>query len=205
MNKLLSAKVASASVSFDTFQRVLGSLDIVGRWDWDATTDIMRSDAIVAMLYNVDPEAAKAGVPISVFQAAVHPDDRDRLRSLSRRCTWDSSLYLAEYRVISIDGRIRWLLVSGRFASSEAGEPLGGSGFIVDITQLRASEERYPAIETSASATLLDRAAELAIATQQVIAKMQDPALKAQADVLLMELGRRLARQEVEQRRRLMN
>ncbi|MGT2488589.1 hypothetical protein ACU4GA_27105 [Methylobacterium oryzae CBMB20] len=42
-------------------------------------------------------------------------------------------------------------------------------------------------------------------AAQQAIVELQDAELKAQADTLLMALGRRLAQQEVRERRRRMN
>ncbi|PNB46088.1 diguanylate cyclase, partial [Pseudomonas sp. GW456-12-10-14-LB2] len=46
---------------------------------------------------------------------------------------------------------------------------------------------------------------EHALAAQRALATLGDPALKAEADALLMALGRRLARRQVAERRRLLN
>ena len=70
---------------------------------------------------------------------------------------------------------------------------------------MRMSEGALNEIEASSDGPPLDRAAEHAIAAQQAIVEMKDPELKAQADTLLMALGRRLAQQEVLGRRRRMN
>jgi hypothetical protein len=51
----------------------------------------------------------------------------------------------------------------------------------------------------------LERAAELLLAAQQSLAQLQDPNLKARADALLLEVGRKLAQQELQARRRHMN
>ncbi|SEG73056.1 hypothetical protein SAMN02799625_06085 [Methylobacterium sp. UNC300MFChir4.1] len=70
---------------------------------------------------------------------------------------------------------------------------------------MRMSEDAFSEAETLSMERPLDRAAEHAIAAQQAIVELQDAELKAQADTLLMALGRRLAQQEVRERRRRMN
>ncbi|EIZ86661.1 PAS domain-containing protein [Methylobacterium sp. GXF4] len=51
----------------------------------------------------------------------------------------------------------------------------------------------------------LERAADLIIDAQKLIIESQDPALKAHIDVLLLALGRKIAQQEVYERRKHMN
>ncbi|WP_331303903.1 hypothetical protein [Methylobacterium oryzae] len=75
----------------------------------------------------------------------------------------------------------------------------------MDITSLRVSEGTFGDTVPSIGETQLDRAAEHAIAAQEAITELQDPALKAQADALLMSLGRKLAQREVLNRRRHMH
>ncbi|MFK5600666.1 PAS domain-containing protein [Methylobacterium sp. HMF5984] len=183
----------------------MDALDVIGRWDWDATTDQVRVDAFVALLFNVDPEEAKEGLPLSFFIDGVHPDDRNGVLVLIRDSARKSSAYLAEYRVISVDGRTRWVLARGRFTGDHHGRPQVGSGILIDITQMRVSEGTFGGADSRTEDTLLDRAAGLAIAAQEAIIDLQDPQLKVFADALLMELGRRLAREEVLDRRKRMN
>ncbi|PVY88535.1 hypothetical protein C7388_14327 [Methylobacterium radiotolerans] len=76
---------------------------------------------------------------------------------------------------------------------------------MIDITRMRVSEGTFDEPETHLGKAPLDRAADHIIAAQQAIVEMQDPNLKAQADALLLALGRKLAQQEVENGRQRMN
>lgn len=187
------------------FQIALDELDVIGRWEWDATTDRICSDAFVALLFNLDPDEAATGTPLAAYAEAIHLDDRDRVIALIRRSAQQASAYLTEYRVISVDGRTRWVLARGRFIYDHTGRPLSGSGILVDITQMRATEGTFNEVLPPSGEAPLDRAVDHAIAAQEAIVEMRDPKLKALADTLLMELGRKLAQQEAQERRRHMN
>jgi PAS fold len=187
------------------FQHALDALDVIGRWDWEATTDRARVDGFVALLFDVDPGEAEQGVPLSAFIDSIHPEDREHVHALIRRCGREGSTYLTEYRVISVDGQTRWVLARGRFSIDHLGRSVGGAGILVDITRMRMSEGTFSEVEASLGEAPLERAADHAIAAQQAIVELQDPELKAHADALLLVLGRKLARQEVQDRRKRMN
>jgi hypothetical protein len=187
------------------FQGALDALDVIGRWEWDAATDGIRSDTFVALLFGLEPGQAEEGAPLAAYIDGIHADDRERVLTLIRRSAREGSTYLTEYRVISVDGRTRWVLARGRFVSDRTGKPLSGSGILVDITQMRMSDGTLDKAGTYAGEAPLDRAADHAIAVQEAIVELQDLKLKALADALLMGLGRKLAQQEVQERRRHMN
>lgn len=195
--------------SFSTaFQGALDALDVIGNWFWDGASDFIRADMFVALLFNVDPEAAEAGLPLAAFVAGIHPEDRDRVLALIRQRSRDGDLYAIEYRVCSADGITRWVLGRGRFLSDHRGQPVSGRGIIVDITDVRksagAAGALYPAALHEAEPPL-ERAADFAMAAHRAICELQDPALKARADALLLDLGRKLAEQERHTRRAQMN
>ena len=189
----------------EAFQIALDALDVIGRWNWDATTDEACCDAFVALLFNLDPIEAADGVPLTAYLDAIHAEDQARVVSLIRRSAQEGSTYLTEYRVISVDGLTRWVLARGRFNNDHHGRPLGGSGILVDITRMRMSEGTFNEVDTYSDGPSLDRAADHAIAAQYAIMELGDPELKTSADALLMALGRKLAQQEVQARRRHMN
>ncbi|WP_337251971.1 PAS domain-containing protein [Methylobacterium sp. NMS14P] len=159
----------------------------------------------MALLFDVDPDQAEVGVPLTHYVDAIHPEDRERVLDLIRRSASEGSTFLTEYRVISVDGQTRWVLARGRFTADHQGRPVGGGGILVDITSMRMSEGTFGDSMLYPGETPLDRAADHAIAAQEAIAELRDPDLKAQADALLISLGRRLAQQEVQARRRNMN
>jgi PAS fold len=199
------AKSPSGQACPKALQAALDRLDVIGQWNWDAATDRVRVEAFVALLFHVDPDEAEGGVPLSVFIDNIHGDDRERVLSLIRRSALAGSTYLTEYRVISADGQTRWVLARGRFANDQDGKPMSGSGILVDITRMRMSEGMFDEVEADSGDTPLDRAADHAIAAQYAIIELQDPDLKLHADALLLALGRKLAQQEVQDRRKRMN
>ena len=179
--------------------------DIIGDWAWDASTGRVRVHGLVASVFNVNPDEADAGVASEAYVAAIHPDDRDRVHALARRSASEGIPYLVEYRVISADGRTRWVLARGQFSGDHADRLVSGSGILIDIDDLRRNEGVLAGSVAEVEGAPLDRAAEHAIAAQQAIVELQDEKLKVIADALLMALGRKLAQQEVQDRRRRMN
>lgn len=188
------------------FQEALDALDVVGKWEWDAATDHIRADAFVALLFNLDPGEAKVGLPLTAYIAGMHPDDRQRVLDLIRKHAEDGSAYIAEYRVCSADGITRWALGRGRFCRDHIGRPLSARGIIVDVTRMRTGEDPSELVaDTHGAEPALERAAEHAIAAHQAIAELRDPDIKAHADALLFSLGRKLAQQEMRERREHMH
>lgn len=178
---------------------------MIGTWEWDCVSDLAQADAFVALLFNLDPEEAEAGAPLSYFIEGIHPEDRQRVLALVERSAQEGSSYVTEYRVCSADGVTRWVLARGRFSCDHLGRPRNGRGIIVDITQMRAGENAVDIADAYGTERPLERAADHALAAQQAIVELQDPALKARADALLFDLGLKLARQEVRDRRKFMN
>ncbi|WP_287081491.1 hypothetical protein [Methylobacterium sp.] len=97
------------------------------------------------------------------------------------------------------------MLDRGRFYVDHSGRPLSGRGVIVDITRARPGDDENEVGIIDITEPPLDRAAEHAIAAQKAIAEMRNPVLKAFADALLLNLGRELARREVQERRKRMH
>ena len=198
-------KTVAGQTCPQAFQGAIDALDVIGSWEWDCVSDSTRSDAFVALLFNLDPDEAEAGTPLSGFIAGIHPEDRQRVLALILQNAQEGCSYVAEYRVCSADGVTRWVLGRGRFYCDHKGRPLSGRGIIVDITQLRAGETIEDLTNADGTATPLERAVDHAVAAQRAIVELQDPVLKALADSLLFDLGRKLAQQEVRERRKHMN
>ena len=134
------SKILAHSIRATGFQGALDALDVIGNWTWDGASNCIRSDMFVALLFNVDPSEAEAGLPLDTFADGIHPGDRDRVLAGFLDRGRDGGLYAAEYRVCSADGVTRWVLARGRFLNDHRGRPLSGSGIIVDITDLRVGE-----------------------------------------------------------------
>lgn len=186
-------------------QASIDASDVIGRWDWDIPNDLLYADATVALLFSVDPATAQGGVPLSLFLAGIHPEDRAKTAEVIAISARAGRSYVQEYRVYSADGAMRWVLARGLIHLDKTGRPLRGTGLLIDITPNRADEADHPTKGADSLANPLEEAAEHCLAARHAIQKISEPLLKNMIDMLLLEIGRRLSKTAIHQRRTRMN
>lgn len=86
------------------------------------------------------------------FLKAVHPDDERVAQAIARAAEEDIE-YLEEFRIVWLDGTVRWLSDRGKIYRDGSGKPSYGLGLACDITArkqveeaLKRSEERFRAL-----------------------------------------------------------
>ena len=186
-------------------QAKIDKSDVIGIWDWDIAGDHVFADPLVAMLFNVDPMLAAAGLPLTSFTDSIHPEDRAITTQIIGRTATTGGSYVAEYRVCSADRITRWILARGRFELDHAGHPSRGRGILIDITRTRISKDAYVAVTSAPSNHPLERIADHCLAVREAAEELQDSLVRQLADMLLLEVGRGLAKLETVERRRGMN
>ncbi len=106
-----------------------------GSWNWDISTGAIVWSPENYQLHGRDPSA---GPPTyQEWVGSIHPDD---LASISAAIQAEQE-YRGEYRVVSPDGRMRWLLGLGRVERGADGKPRRMSGLNIDITDRKQAEE----------------------------------------------------------------
>jgi signal transduction histidine kinase/ActR/RegA family two-component response regulator len=74
--------------------------------------------------------------------ASVHPDDREHFEQKVRRALADpQGRYESEFRIVEVDGRVRWLYERGTVTRNAEGAPIALSGLSQDITARKSAEE----------------------------------------------------------------
>lgn len=189
-----------AGASQILLQDALDAADVIGRWEYDVPTDRAYSDALVALVFNVDPADAAAGTPISTFLAGIHPEDRERAANEIQRSTQTGLCCTMEYRVCSADGVIRRVLDRGRFNLDRNGLAQRGTGVLIDVTR-RGLESGGRLSSSGELRHSLEQAAEYCLAAKDLLKNLPEPLLQRINDMLLLEIGRSLARVESERRR----
>jgi PAS domain S-box-containing protein len=143
-NQTLKAEIAERARAVETLReneqrlRIALQTGKLGSWQIDlATLELDVSDI----------NKANFGLPQdadfsyqSVF-AAMHPDDRERVRAAFWRAVRACEDYTAEYRVTWPDGATHWLISRGRCVFDEGGVPLRMVGVTMDITERKQAEE----------------------------------------------------------------
>lgn len=120
-------------------------------------------------------------------------------------CAQRGAPYAAEFRVRAPDGTTRWILSRGRFDRDESGYPFRARGIVIDITPGQVSERAYVTGEVSPKDHPLERAADHCLAAHRTLAESGDSCLKLLSEMMLLELGRKLATLNASQRRGCLN
>jgi PAS domain S-box-containing protein len=116
---------------------------LIGFFSWDVPAGRVKGDARFAEFFSVDRAKAAAGISLAEGFARIFPADLKRVESevaaIMERC----EDYSRSYRVSTLEGATRWMLVRGRCVEQQAGRPLLYVGTAVDVTQQREAEERW--------------------------------------------------------------
>ena len=131
----------------------------LGLWDWNLETNVGTWSSGVYHNLGIAPRAG----PLAYrdLQAAIHPDDRDRVTAANRVAFKSAQVYEIEYRSIGDDGQERWIHARGQIHRDPSGRARRVVGYNLDITerrraaeQIRESEARFRALADSAPALL---------------------------------------------------
>jgi diguanylate cyclase (GGDEF)-like protein len=79
---------------------------------------------------------------MSAWSAAIHPDDRDRVKASLERHVNEGHPYAVEYRIARRDGRWLHWTDRGNTVRDAAGKPLRMIGAVSDITARKEAEDR---------------------------------------------------------------
>ncbi|SNR35808.1 PAS domain S-box protein [Halorubrum vacuolatum] len=131
----------------DELLRQTERLARVGGWEVDVETGEQRWTRGTYAIHGLDPDepfepTLEAGVEF------YHPDDRERIERATARCIESGEPYEEELRLITADGRHRWVRTSGE-PVYEGGEIHAIRGAIQDITDRKERERelhRYEAM-----------------------------------------------------------
>jgi PAS domain S-box-containing protein len=133
--------------SEERYQLALQAASGVGTWDWDIVADKVYADERYARFHGVDPETAAGGAPLRVYTQAVHPEDYARMLASGATHLATTGDFLEEYRLIHLDGSIRWVQARGRVERDDKGWAIRHRGVLVDITERKRIEQALEATE----------------------------------------------------------
>ncbi len=118
-----------------------------GLWDWDlGRQEIDFSPRWREMLSLSEGEVTHD--PEEWF-SRIHPEDRDRVRSLVRtHLEGNLPQFKDEHRILHRDGSYRWVMTRGVAIRNSEGKPMRMAGSMSDVTERRLAEQqlRYDAL-----------------------------------------------------------
>ncbi|HEY0049039.1 MAG TPA: ATP-binding protein [Pyrinomonadaceae bacterium] len=112
----------------------------IGTWTWDCVNDKVTADKNLARMFSVSDEDAGGGA-LEKYLQAIHPEDAEQVGKIIEKAIAEQSEFEAEYRLVSPQGTIRWIIARGIIERDSEGRALSLPGVVVDITDRRRIEE----------------------------------------------------------------
>ncbi|MDB5390320.1 MAG: Blue-light-activated protein [Planctomycetaceae bacterium] len=109
----------------------------MGTWDWDLRTNqVVRSPESLMILGGESFQW-----DYDEFLRLIHPDDVESVQAALHRTIKEQVGFTMEFRIVRMDGAIRWVQDIGRTHCDETGRPVRMTGVIQDITQRKLAED----------------------------------------------------------------
>ncbi len=137
----------------------------IGVWVWDIKANKVMGDQNLAVQFGVDRQQAEDGLPLSVFTDSIHPDDREWVLKRIQTAVTTTKVFEAEYRTVTGDGTIRWVLARGKIEDDDNGMPSRFPGVMVDVTDRKEIESELASSERMFSALFESSILGVAVAT----------------------------------------
>lgn len=137
----------------------------IGWFEWDLVTDAWEWTPHVAVLFGFDPETPRA--LFADWQPAIFIDDVPKLRS-AVEIAGERGPYYVEFRVTHPDGSVHWIAGKGEITKDATGQARRVAGVYYEISERKALEAQFLALNESLEARVADRARQLAATAAQL-------------------------------------
>ncbi len=112
----------------------------IGTWERDLATGRTHWSPQMFRLIGRDPAEAQNADYYALWRRAVHPDDRDSVATAVRAFSRSLRPFALEFRIVRLDGEVRWINARGNVLPDANGNPRRMLGVNIDITERKQSE-----------------------------------------------------------------
>ncbi|HEY8616495.1 HWE histidine kinase domain-containing protein [Phenylobacterium sp.] len=140
--RLAAAARRDATAEFATRERLQFALNAgrLGSWELDVETRAYEASDLCKANYGRAPHET---FTYEDLLAAIHPEDRERMRAAIEAAIRTGAEYDIEYRVLHPSGDVRWVHARGRAAqTADEGGVRRMAGVSLDVTERKRAEER---------------------------------------------------------------
>jgi PAS domain S-box-containing protein len=108
-----------------------------GLWELNCSTEIFWASDQARSIFGYGPEEI---ISMERFEDSIHPEDLERVRQAIAQTLNDLEPVDIEYRIVSGDGRLKWIASRGRLHFDPTGVPDRVLGVSVDISKRKKME-----------------------------------------------------------------
>ncbi len=112
----------------------------IGTWEWDLVTGRTHWSPEMYRLIGRDPADQQSADHYALWRRAVHPDDRESVAASARAFSHRVGPFAHEFRIVRLDGAIRWINARGNVLPDSGGGPRRMLGVNIDITERKLTE-----------------------------------------------------------------
>ncbi len=146
---LAQSKVADCTLEpfrdhSEEWLRLAIDLNQISLWSWEPATGKTEWNENNYRLLGYEVGAVKPSY--ERWLDRLHPDDRVRVETTPAQAIQTRSVRQLDYRVIYADGSIHWIVDCSRWRYDATGRPVQLMGVAIDITERKAMEEAYHAL-----------------------------------------------------------
>lgn len=116
----------------------------LGSWEKDPQTGGLRWSDEVYRIHGLDRDLFEP--TFDKLMAVVHPDDRERIRTMAQTADKESRNRAMEYRIVRPDGRVRHVRSYGEYTKLRDGRCLV-MGTVQDVTEMKEIEEQFQHVQ----------------------------------------------------------
>jgi len=127
----------------------------MGVWEWDIRTNaVWWSQEVASIVGTESLEETLEGLT-----SLLHPEDAPRVMAAVNQALATKTDLLVEFRIICPDGKVRWLVNSGKASYDDTGKAFRMIGTVQDITERMAAEQDrlklFRAVEQSSNLVVI--------------------------------------------------
>jgi PAS domain S-box-containing protein len=141
-------------VTYDRLRQAVEAGKCVG-WDWDVKTGRDRWFGDLQTMFGIQSDTYYGH--IEEFRRRIYPEDQELVWKAVADARQNREPFIAEFRVLHLDGTVRWITERGQFYYAANGDAVRMLGMAVDITErkqaeqaLREGEERFRLVANTA-------------------------------------------------------
>jgi PAS domain S-box-containing protein len=112
----------------------------IGTWEWDLPTGRTHWSPQMFRLLGHDPAETRDADHYALWRRAVHPEDRYAVAAAARAFSRSLRPFALEFRIVRLDGEVRWINARGNVLPDAGGNPRRMLGVNIDITERKHTE-----------------------------------------------------------------
>ncbi len=125
-------------ITYDRLRQAVEAGKCVG-WDWDVKTGRDRWFGDLQTMFGIQSDTYSGH--IGEFRRRIYPEDQELVWKAVADARQNREPFVAEFRVLRLDGTVRWITERGQFYYAANGDAVRMLGMAVDITERKQAEQ----------------------------------------------------------------